>query len=463
MTGEPLVACTGCGTRLHQACRAELGRCPTLGCAEGGTVVSAPDPRKGAGVAPVVVEVDGGGSPSAARWREPLPWVARRRRRTRRVLAAAVVGLFLLWGWSAALAPGEVARLGGWFSGHGSTLTAVLGTFSPKLHKRRWGNVTVTRAAFSRDGGSLASMGEDGEVLLWDVAGGELRRTIRVPRGSPRYADARQQGLGWTESGDVLVVEDGWLERWSASAAREGPRSRVALDLPEDHRMLAVQPVGESLVRVVAWVAPPSEPGRFREPDGELRVLEVDSASARVLVRTPAPRRTAAVFLDAGGASLLVKRPTGTPERWALEDDEAGPAGRRPWGPRPWPSDDELCAAAGSPGAAFLAWSGPEGLEVLELPRDGAVRLARKVGKDWRTSGWSVQRLTLSADGRRLAVVTIGDLGMWDLAAAEPTRLAAFELRRGEGVGVEGCAFSPDGKLLATWGRDQRVRLWEVP
>ena len=41
----PLVACPSCGTLCHQACSAQLGGCPTLGCPEAVTAPPRPAPR----------------------------------------------------------------------------------------------------------------------------------------------------------------------------------------------------------------------------------------------------------------------------------------------------------------------------------------------------------------------------------------------------------------------------------
>ena len=43
---EPLWTCPGCEVDYHQACRAELGRCATLGCAAPAIVVRAPVPQQ---------------------------------------------------------------------------------------------------------------------------------------------------------------------------------------------------------------------------------------------------------------------------------------------------------------------------------------------------------------------------------------------------------------------------------
>src|SRR5262249_35016625 len=59
-----------------------------------------------------------------------------------------------------------------------------------------------------------------------------------------------------------------------------------------------------------------------------------------------------------------------------------------------------------------------------------------------------------------------GDTSLWDLATGKERRLAkdhvAREARSWQDIGTLGVAFAPDGKTLATGGRDGLVKLWDV-
>ena len=56
----------------------------------------------------------------------------------------------------------------------------------------------------------------------------------------------------------------------------------------------------------------------------------------------------------------------------------------------------------------------------------------------------------------------LGEVSLWNLATRQPTQLQPDGQARAHRFGVWGLAFSPDGKLLATAGYDQVIRLWET-
>jgi WD40 repeat protein len=97
---------------------------------------------------------------------------------------------------------------------------------------------------------------------------------------------------------------------------------------------------------------------------------------------------------------------------------------------------------------------------------DGMVRLwdsttGRHKRKIDVTDSW-VRGLALSPDGRWLATSELGQkhaVCLWDLATGRQVYRLAGHGRLG---GRRSLAFTPDSKLLASWGDDMYLRLWDV-
>src|SRR5262249_18492956 len=66
-----------------------------------------------------------------------------------------------------------------------------------------------------------------------------------------------------------------------------------------------------------------------------------------------------------------------------------------------------------------------------------------------------VQAIAFSADGTKLATSSGEVIGMWDMETGRQLRALFEHYPR-----VLALAFSPDGKLLASGGRDTVIRLW---
>lgn len=104
----------------------------------------------------------------------------------------------------------------------------------------------------------------------------------------------------------------------------------------------------------------------------------------------------------------------------------------------------------------WLAFAGPDTL-VAASRRRGAVAFdlrTRKVQARFAL-GNCCSALAVSPDGTRLAAAAGRDVQLWDIA---PRRLLG--VFRGHSGDVQALAFSPDGKWLASAGRDTSVLIW---
>jgi WD40 repeat protein len=329
-------------------------------------------------------------------------------------------------------------------------------------------NGGISAAAFSRDGKTLATVGGDAVVHVWEFPSGKLLRRLAGHKYTVHYvafsgdgkrlfaSDGSQAILVWDPAtGQLLERYEGepkgaspfalsadgkWLAnvvepQWSRVRVRDLQTGRDVHLLPEGKTSisgLAFSPDGRTLA-VVSHIS-------------GVQIWETVTGQLRETFDKLKGQATAAAFTP-DGKSLIV----GTSKAIHVFELKSGKEIRQ-FGPdHLWPgslavtSDSKTLAVPLSEGAVAL-WDLTTGREI----------------RRWQTEFfWGASGVAFSPDDKVL-LTTAGSagnathLGLWDVATGKPLHPQVGHTSR-----ITGLALSKDGKSLASTSADGTLRLWD--
>jgi WD40 repeat protein len=285
---------------------------------------------------------------------------------------------------------------------------------------------TVAAIAWSPDGKTLASGSLDNTIRLWDPSAGQHVRTLIGHTGAV-------WSIAWSPDGKTLASasEDKTIRLWD----------------PANGHLLHTLSGHTRAVNNLAW-----------SPDGKMLVSVSDDKTIRLWNPVSGhSERTLqghtnfvlGVAWSPDGKTLASASADQTIRLWSAATGQQLSTffGHSDWVRAvEWSPDGQRLASAGRDGYVGL-WNATSG-KALRFLNDG-----ENPDEDplWSVA-WGPDSKTVASVGNENSKVSL-----WDADSGK--RLRTFA---GQALGILGVAWSPDGRTLASGGRDSNIRLWDT-
>ncbi|MFI7690036.1 WD40 repeat domain-containing protein [Nonomuraea sp. NPDC049655] len=298
-------------------------------------------------------------------------------------------------------------------------------------------HASVYSLAYSPDGTTVASAGQDHAAVLWDVTPATpVRRTTFATTGSPGAVAFNPAGT------QIAAGEDtGVTTLWNVHAPAE-PRA---------------------VATIATGTAATAGHGRLMAVAGEPSLLYdlTDPARPRVVGRLPAGPADTAVAVSPDGSTVATASRKGAVSLWDVADVSRprllstipGRTGRLVFGP-----DGRTLAVNVGVGSGFELWT------VADR------RAPARLGVVTDPAGQGIATMAFGPDGRSLAVGGMYDVSaLWDVGdPARPVRTSPIPPDPAVPPSTIGpprqvaVAFSPGRRLVAAGERNGTILLWDT-
>ena len=278
---------------------------------------------------------------------------------------------------------------------------------------------SVVSVAFSPDGKTLASAGNDKTIKLWDTA---TRQGLATLLGHSDLV----KSVAFSSDGQILVSvsRDGTVKLWDIATRKQ----LVTLELDLSYfASVAFSPDGQTLA--------------FASYDREVKLW--DLATRKEVGTLPDQAKYVSSLVFSPDGRSLASASADTVKLWNIVT-------RR-----------EVVIRSGHSRITSVAFS-PDGKTLASASHDNIVKLwdiaMRKEVAILSGHSGAVTSVAFSPDGKTLASTSNDKtMKLWDIA----TRKQVFTLS-GHSSDVTSAVFSPDGKTLASASADKTVKLWDT-